>query len=124
MAADSSKSLEDSAKANVEKIGALVRAARKAAGVGQDEAASWAGVSGGTIWNWENARTPEAIRLVAYLRQLGATSELCREFVLQILGLETGDTSKVDRELERKLNLVRAVHGHESRMARAAWDVL
>lgn len=106
------------------KVGALLRAARSAVGVSRQAAAKWVRVSEGTVQNWEDAASPNALRLVLYMRELCARSDLGREFVLQILGLRPEGTPPIDEELERKLDLVRKTHGHEDRVVRAAFTML
>lgn len=58
------------------------------------------------------------------MRELVGRSDLAREFVLQILGLRPEGDIETDEELQRKLALVRAAHGHESRTVRAIFASL
>src|SRR5688500_11073704 len=99
-----------------QRVGALLRAARDAVGASRETAAGWVGAHQRTVQNWEEASSQTALRLALYIRELAQKSDLSREFILHISGLAGGEAALIDPELNRKLALVRAAHGSESRV--------
>lgn len=71
------------------RIGALLRAAREAAGLNQGDAFKLAGgLSEGTIRGWERGRGEgQWARILLWLRAIVTRSPLAARFILQLLGL-------------------------------------
>jgi transcriptional regulator with XRE-family HTH domain len=93
---------------NPEHIGALLGIARDAGSLSQIQAGKVAGVSGGTIANWEKAAGEgDALRPIYYMRELARRSTRGRMIVLDILGLVEADLT-LDPKQEKRLDLYRA----------------